>query len=137
MDRPAVVIAGPTCTGKSDTAVELALRIGGEVVSADSMQVYRGMDIGTAKIPAERMRGVPHHMIDIADPDNLISPTDIRISGISQFSIQLESNSQISGTRYRGMLRFQASCTDPDLVQNGYKIAIDIRHGDASVAQRS
>ena len=77
------------------------------------------------------------YQIDIADPDNLISPTDIRISGISQFSIQLESNSQISGTRYRGMLRFQASCTDPDLVQNGYKIAIDIRHGDASVAQRS
>ena len=75
MEYPAVVIAGPTCTGKSDTAVELALRIGGEVVSADSMQVYRGMDIGTAKIPAERMRGVPHHMIDIADPEDGITVT--------------------------------------------------------------
>ena len=68
MEPTAVVIAGPTCTGKSSAAVSLSLRIGGEIVSADSMQVYRGMDIGTAKITREEMRGVPHHMIDVADP---------------------------------------------------------------------
>ena len=64
-----IVIAGPTASGKTDLAVELALRINGEVISADSMQVYRGMDIGTAKVTAEEMRGVPHHLIDIIGPD--------------------------------------------------------------------
>jgi len=63
------VIAGPTASGKTRLAVELALALGGEVVSADSMQIYRGMDIGTAKPTAEEMRGVRHHMIDVAEPD--------------------------------------------------------------------
>ena len=62
------IIAGPTAVGKSDLGVELALKIGGEVISADSMQVYKHMDIGTAKITADEMRGVPHHMIDIIEP---------------------------------------------------------------------
>jgi tRNA dimethylallyltransferase len=64
--RP-VAIVGPTATGKSALAVELAERLGGEVINADAMQLYRGMDIGTAKItPAER-RGVPHHLLDVLD----------------------------------------------------------------------
>ena len=63
-----IVIGGPTCVGKSKTAIALAKRIGGEIVSADSMQVYRGMDIGTAKLPGYMRAGVPHHMIDVADP---------------------------------------------------------------------
>lgn len=63
-----IIIAGPTAVGKSDLGVELALRIGGEIISADSMQVYRHMDIGTAKISKQEMRGVPHHMIDIIEP---------------------------------------------------------------------
>ena len=63
-----LVICGPTASGKTALAVELALLLGGEVVSADSMQIYRGMDIGTAKPTPEEMRGVPHHMIDVADP---------------------------------------------------------------------
>ena len=62
------IIAGPTATGKSAAAVRLAKKIGGEVISADSMQVYRGMDIGTAKVTAEEMQGVPHHLIDILEP---------------------------------------------------------------------
>ncbi len=62
------IIAGPTASGKSGAAVELARLIGGEVISGDSMQVYRGMDIGTAKITPEEMKGVPHHLIDVADP---------------------------------------------------------------------
>ena len=62
-----VVIVGATATGKSDLAVELALRWGGEVVNADSMQLYRGMDIGTAKLPPEQRRGIPHHQLDVLD----------------------------------------------------------------------
>ena len=63
-----VVICGPTASGKTRLAVELALAHGGEVVSADSMQIYRAMDIGTAKPTRQEMRGVPHHMLDVADP---------------------------------------------------------------------
>ena len=64
-----LVISGPTASGKTALAVELALRHSGEVVSADSMQIYRRMDIGTAKPTREEMRGVPHHMLDVADPE--------------------------------------------------------------------
>ena len=67
-ETPLLIIAGPTASGKSASAVELAIRMGGEVVSADSMQVYRGMDIGSAKVTQEEMRGVPHHLIDCVDP---------------------------------------------------------------------
>ena len=62
-----VAVVGATATGKSDLAVELALALDGEVVNADSMQLYRGMDIGTAKLTAEERRGVPHHLLDVWD----------------------------------------------------------------------
>ena len=68
MKQPLLIIAGPTATGKSDAAVELATRMNGAVISADSMQVYKGMDIGSAKITQEEMRGVPHYLIDCIDP---------------------------------------------------------------------
>lgn len=64
-----LVISGPTASGKTRLAAELAKRHNGEVVSADSMQIYRRMDIGTAKPTPEEMQGVPHHMIDVADPE--------------------------------------------------------------------
>ena len=66
--RPILVIVGPTASGKTRLAVELAQRHGGEVVSADSMQIYRRMDIGTAKPTREEMGGIPHYMIDVASP---------------------------------------------------------------------
>ena len=70
IEKPNIlVICGPTASGKTALAVELALRFDGEVVSADSMQVYRRMDIGTAKPTGPEMRGVPHHMIDVAEPE--------------------------------------------------------------------
>lgn len=69
---------GPTATGKSALAVELALGIGGEIVSADSALVYRGMDIGTAKPGAAERRGVPHHLIDIIDPRDSYSAAAFR-----------------------------------------------------------
>ncbi|MGM9548612.1 MAG: tRNA (adenosine(37)-N6)-dimethylallyltransferase MiaA [Faecousia sp.] len=64
-----ICIAGPTASGKTALAVELAKELNGEVVSCDSMQVYKRMDIGTAKPTAEEMQGIPHHMIDVAEPD--------------------------------------------------------------------
>ncbi len=66
--RPLVILTGPTAVGKSALAVSLAKEIGGEIISADSMQVYRHMDIGSAKITAEEMAGVSHHLIDMLDP---------------------------------------------------------------------
>ncbi|WP_414944189.1 tRNA (adenosine(37)-N6)-dimethylallyltransferase MiaA [Amycolatopsis sp. cmx-11-32] len=66
MIRP-VAVVGPTASGKTALAVELALTLGGEVVNADALQLYRGMDIGTAKATAEERRGVPHHLLDVLD----------------------------------------------------------------------
>jgi len=63
-----VVVVGPTASGKSDLAVEIAKKFNGEVVSADSRQVYKGMDIGTGKITKKEMQGVPHYLLDIASP---------------------------------------------------------------------
>ena len=68
MKPDCLVICGPTASGKTALAVALAQRLNGEVGSADSMQVYRTMDIGTAKPTREEMQGVPHHMLDVADP---------------------------------------------------------------------
>ena len=65
--KKVIVIAGPTATGKTDLSIELAKAIGGEIISADSMQVYRGMDIGTAKASVQQRREVPHYMIDIRE----------------------------------------------------------------------
>lgn len=65
---PLITVLGPTASGKSDIAVEIALAHSGEVVSADSRQVYRGMDIGSGKITEEEMREIPHHLLDVADP---------------------------------------------------------------------
>ena len=64
---PVVAVVGPTAAGKSELAVELARRLDGEVVNADAMQVYRGMDIGTAKLTTPQRRGVPHHLLDVLD----------------------------------------------------------------------
>jgi tRNA dimethylallyltransferase len=68
-DKPILIIAGPTCTGKSALAVDLALEFGGEIVNADSMQVYRYFNVGTAKPGADLTEKVPHHLIDIVEPE--------------------------------------------------------------------
>ncbi|WP_455833947.1 tRNA (adenosine(37)-N6)-dimethylallyltransferase MiaA [Pseudarthrobacter siccitolerans] len=65
--QPVIAVVGPTGSGKSDLAVNLALELDGEVINADAMQFYRGMDIGTAKISLAERRGVPHHLLDILD----------------------------------------------------------------------
>lgn len=66
--RPLVILTGPTAVGKTALSIALAKNIGGEIISADSMQVYRRMDIGSAKITREEMAGVPHHLIDVLEP---------------------------------------------------------------------
>ena len=68
-----IVICGPTATGKTNLSLRLAKRYHAEIVSADSRQIYRGLDIGSAKVTMEEMDGVPHHMIDIADPESVFS----------------------------------------------------------------
>ncbi|NLM72940.1 MAG: tRNA (adenosine(37)-N6)-dimethylallyltransferase MiaA [Clostridiaceae bacterium] len=72
MDK-VIVIAGPTASGKTDLAIELALKVNGEIISADSMQIYREMNIGTAKPTMEERKGIPHHMMDIVYPDEEFS----------------------------------------------------------------
>ena len=68
MHLPLIIVAGPTAVGKTDISIRLAKKVGGEIISADSMQVYRHMDIGSAKVTKEEMLGVPHHLIDVLEP---------------------------------------------------------------------
>ena len=69
MKKPLIILTGPTAVGKTAASIGLAKAIGGEIISADSMQVYRHMDIGSAKIRPEEMQGVPHHLIDVLEPE--------------------------------------------------------------------
>jgi len=83
MNKPKViVIAGPTASGKSKMAIELAKKINGEIISADSMQIYKDMDIGTAKVTTEEMQGIKHYMLDFVMPDERYS--------VSQYKKQAE-----------------------------------------------
>ncbi|MDN5906699.1 MAG: tRNA (adenosine(37)-N6)-dimethylallyltransferase MiaA, partial [Micrococcaceae bacterium] len=92
--RPLIAIVGPTATGKSDAAIALARRLDGEIVNADALQFYRGMDIGTAKLaPAER-GGVPHHLLDIMDIDDEASVA----------TFQQQAREAIAGIQDRGRL---------------------------------
>ncbi|TWD53633.1 tRNA dimethylallyltransferase [Arthrobacter sp. AG367] len=75
---PVIAVVGPTGSGKSDLAVNLALELDGEVINADAMQFYRGMDIGTAKITTAERRGVPHHLLDILDVTQEASVSDFQ-----------------------------------------------------------
>ncbi len=76
MPHPLLAIVGPTGSGKSDLGLSLAERLNGEIVNCDSIQIYRGFDIGSAKIPTVLRRGIPHHLIDIADPHEAFTAGD-------------------------------------------------------------
>jgi len=82
----AVAVVGPTASGKSELAVRIAETLGGEVVSADSRQVYCGMDIGSNKITQGEMRGVPHHLLDVADPGEQFTVADYRLLARQAFN---------------------------------------------------
>lgn len=75
MMKPLIILTGPTAVGKTALSIRLAKAVGGEIISADSMQVYRHMDIGSAKIKREEMEGVPHYLIDVLDPDEAFNVT--------------------------------------------------------------
>ena len=76
-----LAVLGPTASGKTSTAIEIALHLGAEIISVDSMQVYRGMDVGTAKPTVIERRGVPHHLIDVVEPEAEFSVADFRRLG--------------------------------------------------------
>ncbi|MCB0078102.1 MAG: tRNA (adenosine(37)-N6)-dimethylallyltransferase MiaA [Anaerolineales bacterium] len=83
---PALAIVGPTAVGKSESAIRIAEAVGGEIISADSRQFYRGMDIGTAKVSAEEQARVPHHMIDICDPHEALTLADFQAQSYAQMA---------------------------------------------------
>lgn len=78
MKKTVIVIMGPTAVGKTRLSIDIAKQFNGEIISGDSMQVYKGMDIGTAKITEDEMQGVTHHMIDIKNPDEAFSVADFQ-----------------------------------------------------------
>ena len=87
-----IVIGGPTASGKTGLGVELAKQIQGEIVSADSMQIYKKMNIGTAKPTVEEMQGIPHHGIDFVEPDTRYSVADFKkdaMKDIKEWTIEV------------------------------------------------
>ncbi|MBM7540648.1 tRNA (adenosine(37)-N6)-dimethylallyltransferase MiaA [Amphibacillus cookii] len=78
MKQPVVAIVGPTAVGKTELSVQIAQRFDGEVISGDSMQIYRGMEIATAKVTEEEKAGIPHHMLDIKDPEESFSVAEFQ-----------------------------------------------------------
>lgn len=87
-----IVVLGQTSTGKSDLAVEIAKLYNGEIISADSRQVYRGMDLGSGKITTAEMQGVPHHLLDVVNPKDLFSAEDFKNLGRKAIQKILEKN---------------------------------------------
>ena len=73
-----VVIVGPTASGKTSLSIELAKKINGEIISADSMQIYKEMDIGTAKVTKDEMQGIKHYLIDFIKPDERYTVSDFK-----------------------------------------------------------
>src|SRR5215469_6290492 len=116
-----VAVVGATATGKSDLAVSLALALGGEVVNADSMQLYRGMDIGTAKLTPEEREGVPHHVLDVWDVTQPASVAEYQ--GLARAAVEdILARGRVpllvggSGLYVRAVLdRFDFPGTDPGL----------------------
>jgi len=116
-----VAVVGPTATGKSDLGLGLAEALGGEVVNADALQLYRGMDIGTAKLPVDERRGIPHHLLDVLDPHEDASVADYQERARAAFvDIALRGRRSVaiggSGLYVRALLdHMDFPGTDPDV----------------------
>ena len=78
MKNKVIIICGPTASGKTSLSIELAKKINGEIISCDSMQIYKEMDIGTAKPTVEEMQGIKHHLLDFVSPDERYSIADFK-----------------------------------------------------------
>jgi tRNA dimethylallyltransferase len=117
-----IAIVGPTASGKSDLALDIASRLGGEIVSCDSRQVYRGLDIGSAKPTAEERRLVPHHLLDVVDPDQPFSAADyarLARQALAEIAARGRISLVVGGTGLylRALLDglFEGPARDPDL----------------------
>ena len=95
MEKKLIVILGPTASGKTELAVKLAKKFNGEIVSADSRQVYKGLDIGTAKITKKEMQGISHHLLDVASPKQRF--TVVRYQKLARKTIENMITSQQKG----------------------------------------
>lgn len=126
-NRPGlVVLTGPTAVGKSELSIELAGRIGGEILSADSMQVYRHMDIGSAKIRPEQMGHIPHHLIDILEPTeecNVVSFQQLAKEAMAQIYARGHIPVVVGGTGFY----IQALLYDIDFTENDEDTALRAR----------
>lgn len=94
MKKKVIVIVGPTAVGKTELSINIAKRINGAIISGDSMQVYKGMDVGTAKVTEEEMQGIPHYMIDIKEPHESFSVADFK-QYVQTYIDQITLNGQI------------------------------------------
>jgi tRNA dimethylallyltransferase len=135
-DSPVVAVVGPTASGKSALALGLARARNGEIVSCDSLQVYRGLDIGSAKATAEERRAVPHHLLDVVDPDQDFSAADYaRLARAAIGEVAARGRLPIvaggTGLYLRALRRglFAGPSRDPDLRRRLERIAE--RRGDA------
>ena len=131
-----VILTGPTAVGKSELSIELARQIGGEIISADSMQVYRQMDIGSAKIRPEQMGGVPHHLIDVLDPTeefNVVAFQQLAKEAISGIYERGHIPIVVGGTGFY----IQALLYDIDFTQNDEDTALRSRLEELAATQGS
>ena len=92
---PLLLLAGPTAVGKTAASIALAKALDGEIISGDSMQVFRGFDIGTAKITPEEMEGVPHHLIDILEPTATFSAAEFKTLADAKITEIYEGTSEV------------------------------------------
>jgi tRNA dimethylallyltransferase len=123
-ERPIVAVVGPTASGKSDLGIALALRLGGEIINCDSVQVYKEIEIATAKVPLVERRGVPHHLIDFVPPERTYTAADWARDALNKID-EIEARGRtallVGGTGfYLRALRepfFEAPPTDADLRQ--------------------
>lgn len=121
--KPLIILTGPTAVGKTALSIRLAKAIGGEIISADSMQVYRRMDIGSAKITKEEMMGIPHHLIDVLEPDEEFNVTVFqKLAKAAVEEIYSRGNIPIvaGGTGFY----IQALLNDIDFTENGEDTSI-------------
>ena len=120
--KPIVCIMGPTASGKTKLAIELAHRISGEIISVDSALIYRGMDIGTAKPTLEEREGIPHYLIDIADPSEVYSAANFRSDALRLIK-DIQSRNKVPILAGGTMLYFNAliggisnlPCSEPEV----------------------
>ena len=136
-DRPGLVIlTGPTAVGKSELSVALAGRIGGEIISADSMQVYRHMDIGSAKIRPEQMGGIVHHLIDVLEPTeefNVVSFQRLARMAVKEIYERGHIPIVVGGTGFY----IQALLYDIDFTENDEDTALRARLEQIAATQGS